>query len=59
MAPRDYWKGSLKLLLVTLPITLYPASMQPGNTPFRSQEASGCDEEGEAVKDARQQAQAA
>jgi non-homologous end joining protein Ku len=28
MAPRAYWKGSLKLSLVTCPIALYPASTQ-------------------------------
>jgi hypothetical protein len=28
MAPRAYWKGYLKLSLVTCPIVLYPASSQ-------------------------------
>jgi len=27
MAPRAYWKGSLKLSLVTCPIALYPAAL--------------------------------
>jgi len=26
MAPRAYWKGSLKLSLVTCPVALYPVS---------------------------------
>ena len=30
MAPRAYWKGYLKLSLVTCPIVLYPASSQAG-----------------------------
>src|ERR1700752_1710648 len=34
MAPRAYWKGSLKLSLVTCPIALYPASTQAENTHF-------------------------
>src|SRR6201995_5097731 len=34
MAPRAYWKGSLKLSLVTCPIALYPASTQAEKTPF-------------------------
>jgi non-homologous end joining protein Ku len=28
MAPRAYWKGALKLWLVTCPVALYPASTQ-------------------------------
>jgi DNA end-binding protein Ku len=35
MAPRAYWKGSLKLSLVTCPIALYPASTQSEKTHFR------------------------
>src|SRR5579871_6731028 len=34
MAPRAYWKGSLKLSLVTCPIALYPASTQTEKTHF-------------------------
>jgi Ku protein len=34
MAPRAYWKGSLKLSLVTCPIALYPASTQAEKTLF-------------------------
>src|SRR3569832_1895874 len=34
MAPRAYWKGSLKLSLVTCPIALYPASSQSEKTHF-------------------------
>ncbi|WIG50965.1 MAG: Ku domain protein [Afipia sp.] len=34
MAPRAYWKGSLKLSLVTCPIALYPASTQSEKTHF-------------------------
>ncbi len=34
MAPRAYWKGSLKLSLVTCPIALYPASSQAEKTHF-------------------------
>src|SRR6202007_1737154 len=34
MAPRAYWKGSLKLSLVTCPLALYPASTQAENTHF-------------------------
>src|ERR1700760_5011450 len=34
MAPRAYWKGSLKLSLVTCPIALYPASTQAKKTHF-------------------------
>jgi Ku protein len=34
MAPRAYWKGSLKLSLVTCPIALYPASTQGEKTHF-------------------------
>jgi len=34
MAPRAYWKGSLKLSLVTCPIALYPASTQAERTHF-------------------------
>ena len=26
MAPRAYWKGSLKLSLVTCPVAVYPAT---------------------------------
>jgi hypothetical protein len=29
-APRAYWKGSLKLSLVTCPVALYPASTTVG-----------------------------
>jgi DNA end-binding protein Ku len=34
MAPRAYWKGSLKLSLVTCPIAVYPASTQAEKTHF-------------------------
>ncbi len=34
MAPRAYWKGALKLSLVTCPIALYPASTQAEKTHF-------------------------
>ena len=34
MAPRAYWKGSLKLSLVTCPIALYPASTQAEKNAF-------------------------
>src|ERR1700754_2135020 len=34
MAPRPYWKGSLKLSLVTCPIALYPPSTQSEKTHF-------------------------
>ena len=34
MAPRAYWKGSLKLSLVSCPIALYPASTQEEKTHF-------------------------
>ncbi len=34
MAPRAYWKGSLKLSLVTCPIALYPASSEAQKTHF-------------------------
>src|SRR5712672_1937220 len=34
MAPRAYWKGYLKLSLVTCPIALYPASSQAEKTHF-------------------------
>jgi DNA end-binding protein Ku len=34
MAPRAYWKGSLKLSLVTCPIALFPASTQAEKTYF-------------------------
>src|ERR1700744_2707806 len=34
MAPRAYWKGSLKLSLVTCPIALCPASTQAEKTHF-------------------------
>jgi DNA end-binding protein Ku len=34
MAPRAYWKGSLKLSLVTCPIALYPASTVAEKTHF-------------------------
>jgi hypothetical protein len=34
MAPRAYWKGSLKLSLGTCPIALYPASTQAEKTHF-------------------------
>ena len=35
MAPRAYWKGYLKLSLVTCPVALYPASSQADKTRFR------------------------
>jgi len=35
MAPRAYWKGSLKLSLVTCPVQLYPASTATAKTRFR------------------------
>jgi DNA end-binding protein Ku len=34
MAPRAYWKGSLKLSLVTCPVALYPASTSVEKTRF-------------------------
>ena len=34
MAPRAYWKGSLKLSLVSCPVVLYPASTSVGKTRF-------------------------
>ena len=34
MAPRAYWKGSLKLSLVTCPIALFRASTQAERTHF-------------------------
>ena len=34
MAPRAYWKGSLKLSLVTCPVALYPASTAVEKTRF-------------------------
>src|SRR5512135_3428817 len=34
MAPRAYWKGSLKLSLVTCPVQLYPASTATLKTRF-------------------------
>lgn len=34
MAPRAYWKGSLKLSLVTCPVALYPASTTAEKTRF-------------------------
>jgi Ku protein len=34
MPPRAYWKGSLKLSLVTCPVALYPASTQAEKTHF-------------------------
>jgi len=34
MAPRAYWNGSLKLSLVTCPISLYPASTQAEKIQF-------------------------
>ena len=35
MAPRAYWKGSLKLSLVTCPIALYPAISAAERISFR------------------------
>src|SRR4030088_3795227 len=34
MAPRAYWKGSLKLSLVSCPVALYPASTSVEKTRF-------------------------
>ena len=34
MAPRAYWRGSLKLSLVSCPIALYPASTAAEKTRF-------------------------
>ncbi len=34
MAPRAYWKGSLKLSLVSCPVLLYPASTSVEKTRF-------------------------
>src|SRR6185295_5759206 len=34
MAPRAYWKGSLKLSLVSCPIALYPAATTAEKTRF-------------------------
>ncbi|MCX7318258.1 MAG: Ku protein, partial [Hyphomicrobiales bacterium] len=33
--PRAYWKGSLKLSLVTCPVVMYPASTTVEKTKFR------------------------
>src|SRR6266403_1226388 len=35
MAPRAYWKGSLKLSLVSCPVALYPATTSVEKTHFR------------------------
>ena len=37
MAPRAYWKGSLKLSLVSCPVALYPATTSVEKTHFRVQ----------------------
>ncbi len=34
MAPRAYWKGTLKLSLVSCPVALYPASTTSEKTRF-------------------------
>ena len=34
MAPRAYWKGTLKLSLVSCPVVLYPASTSVEKTRF-------------------------
>ena len=34
MAPRPYWRGYLKLSLVSCPVALYPASTQAEKTHF-------------------------
>ncbi len=34
MAPRAYWKGSLKLSLVTCPVAVYPATTSAEKTRF-------------------------
>src|ERR1700710_687087 len=34
MAPRAYWKGSLKLSLVSCPVVLYPATTSAEKTRF-------------------------
>ncbi|MGE5159486.1 MAG: Ku protein, partial [Gemmatimonas sp.] len=34
MAPRAYWKGTLKLSLVTCPVALYPATTAVAKTRF-------------------------
>ncbi len=34
MAPRAYWKGSLKLSLVSCPVALYPATTSVEKTHF-------------------------
>jgi Ku protein len=34
MAPRAYWKGSLKLSLVSCPVSLYPATTSVEKTHF-------------------------
>src|SRR5690242_13288937 len=34
MAPRAYWKGTLKLSLVSCPVVLYPASTAAAKTRF-------------------------
>ncbi len=36
MAPRAYWKGYLRLSLVTCPIELFPASSQAEKTFLRT-----------------------
>jgi DNA end-binding protein Ku len=35
MAPRAYWKGSLKLSLVSCPVALYPATTSAEKTHFQ------------------------
>ena len=39
-APRAYWKGYLKLSLVTCPVALYPASSQSEKTRFHQRSGS-------------------
>lgn len=36
MAPRSYWKGYLKLSLVTCPVTMMPATTEEGRIRFRT-----------------------
>lgn len=36
MAPRSYWKGYLKLSLVTCPVTLMPATSEAERVRFRT-----------------------
>ncbi len=43
MLSRAYWKGSLKLSLVTCPVALYPATTTVEKTRFHSGACGGVD----------------